>query len=144
MGTNAGVGMSHDRNPRMAGREAAEKALKAAGIKRADFIFMFASVGYDQRTLLEAVREATGRAPLSGCSGEGIIAGAEADESNFSVAVMAISSDELRFSTAIATSLKEDSEGAGRKIARTLKGQVSADTMGLIVLADGLTFNQLV
>jgi hypothetical protein len=141
MGTNAGVGMSHDRNPRMAGREAAEKALKAAGIKRADFIFMFASVGYDQRTLLDAVREATGRAPLSGCSGEGIIAGAEADESNFSVAVMAISSDELRFSTAIATSLKEDSEGAGRKIARTLKGQVSADTLGLIVLADGLTFN---
>ena len=141
MRTNAGVGMSHDRNPRMAGREAAEKALAAAGIERPDFVFMFASVGYDQRTLLDAVRETTGRAPLFGGSGEGIIAGAEADESNFSVAVMAISSDELRFSNAIATDLKQDSEGAGRKIARTLKGKVEADTLGLIVLADGLTFN---
>jgi len=141
MGTNAGVGMSHHRNPKEAGREAAEKALQAAAIKRPDFVFMFASVGYDQRTLLDAVREATGRAPLSGGSGEGVIAGAEADESNFSVAVMAVGSDELRFSNAIATNLKEDSDGAGRTIARALKGKVRADTLGLIVLADGLTFN---
>jgi hypothetical protein len=141
MGTHAGVGMSHHRNPREAGREAAEKALEAAAITRPDFVFMFASVGYDQRALLDAVREATGRAPLSGGSGEGIIAGAEADESNFSVAVMAIGSDELRFSNAFATNLKEDSEGAGRTIARALKGKVRTDTLGLIVLADGLTFN---
>jgi hypothetical protein len=137
MGTNAGVGMSHDRNPRMAGREAAEKALKAAGIKRADFIFMFASVGYDQRTLLDAVRDATGRAPLCGGSGEGIIAGAEADESNFSVAVMAISPTS-HDSVTLATNLKEDSR-SGPNIARTL--ECGCDTLGLIVLADGLTFN---
>ena len=141
MGTNAGVGMSHHRNPSVAGREAAEKALEAAGIKRPDFVFMFASVGYDQRALLDAVREATARAPLSGGSGEGIIAGGEADESNFSVAVMAVSSDELRFDNAIATNLKEDSEGAGRTIARALRGKVGTDTLGLIVLGDGLTFN---
>lgn len=141
METNAGVGMSHHRNPRIAGREAAEKALEAAGTKRPDFVFMFASVGYDQRTLLDAVREATDRAPLFGGSGEGIIAGAEADESNFSVAVMVISSNELRFSNAIATNLKEDSEGAGRTIARAMKGKVGADTLGLIVLGDGLTLN---
>jgi hypothetical protein len=141
MGTYAGVGMSHHRNPRVAGREAAEKALEAAGIKRPDFVFMFASVGYDQRALLDAVREATGRAPLFGGSGEGIIAGAEADESNFSVAVMVISSNELRFTNSIATNLKEDSEGAGRTIARALKREVGADTLGLIVLGDGLTLN---
>src|SRR5215831_6789576 len=109
MGTKAGVGMSHHRNPKIAGREAVEKALAAASIEQPDFVFMFASVGYEQRALLDAVREATGGAPLAGGSGEGIIAGAEADESNFSVAVMAISSDELRFKNVLASGLKEDS-----------------------------------
>lgn len=141
MSTAAGVGMSHHRNPRVAGQEAAGKALDAAGITRPDFVFMFASVGYDQRALLDAVRAATGGAPLCGGSGEGIIAGAEADESNFSVAVMAIRSDELRFSNAMATGLKDDSEGAGRTIARTLKGAIVADTLGLVMLGDGLTLN---
>ena len=46
MGTKAGVGMSHHRNPRMAGREAAEKALQQAGVEKPDFVFMFATVGY--------------------------------------------------------------------------------------------------
>src|SRR5437763_17175595 len=90
MGTNAGVGMSHHRNPKVAGREAAERALATAGIDRPDFVFMFASVGYEQRALLDAVRIATGGAPLAGGSGGGAIAGVEADESNFPVAVMTI------------------------------------------------------
>jgi hypothetical protein len=70
MGIKAGVGMSHHRNLRVAGQEAAEKALEAAGLKQPDFVFMFASVGYDQRALLDAVRKATGGAPLCGSSGE--------------------------------------------------------------------------
>src|SRR5207253_6638672 len=118
MGTSAGVGISHHRNPKVAGREAAEKALAAAGIDRPDFVFMFASVGYEQRALLDAVRVATGGAPLAGGSGGGVIAGVETDESNFSVAVMTISSDELSFKNAIASGLKADSEAAGRTIAQ--------------------------
>ena len=85
MATKAGVGMSRHHNPNVAGREAAEQALKKAGIDKPDFVFMFATVGYDQRSLLQAVREATGGAPLSGCSAEGTISGDDADESNFSV-----------------------------------------------------------
>ncbi|WP_409410528.1 FIST N-terminal domain-containing protein [Bradyrhizobium sp. AUGA SZCCT0160] len=63
---------------------------------------MFASVGYEQRALLDAVRVATGGAPLAGGSGGGVIAGAEADESSFAVAVMTIRSDELNFTNPIA------------------------------------------
>src|SRR3712207_9368965 len=96
MTTTAGVGISRHHNPNVAGREAAEQALKKAGVDKPDFVFMFASVGYDQHSLLRAVREATGGAPLCGCSGEGTISGDDADESNFSVVVMVISSDELR------------------------------------------------
>src|SRR3712207_8097530 len=97
MSTKAGVGMSHHHNPNLAGREAAEQALEKAGVDRPDFIFMFASIGYDQHSLVRAVREATGGAPLTGCSAEGTIIGEDADEYNFSVVVTAISSDELHW-----------------------------------------------
>ena len=90
MTTKAGVGMSRHHNPNVAGREAAEQALEKAGVGKADFVFMFGSIGYDQHSLVQAVRESTGGAPLTGCSAEGTINGDDADESNFSVVVTAI------------------------------------------------------
>ena len=57
MSTKAGVGMSRHHDPNVAGREAAEQALKTAGVSKPDFVFMFASIGYDQHSLLRAVRE---------------------------------------------------------------------------------------
>jgi hypothetical protein len=75
MATKAGVGMSRHHNPNIAGREAAEQALEKAGVDKPDFIFMFASIGYDQHSLLRAVHEATGGAPLTGYSAEGTING---------------------------------------------------------------------
>src|SRR5918993_5810598 len=97
MTTKAGVGKSHHHNPNVAGREAAEQALRNAGIVEPDFVFMFASIGYDQHSLLRAVRETTGGVRLSGCSAEATINGDNADESNFSVVVTTIASDELQW-----------------------------------------------
>jgi hypothetical protein len=48
MTTKAGVGMSRHHNPNVAGREAATQALQNAGIAKPEFVFMFASIGYDQ------------------------------------------------------------------------------------------------
>jgi hypothetical protein len=141
MGIQAGVGVSHHRNPRVAGQEAAHKALEAAGVGKPDFSFMFATVGYDQRALLGAVRGATDGAPLCGCSGEGVIAGDEADESNFSVAVMAIRSDQLSFSPGMVTDLKRDPAGAGRAIAEAIQPDVGADAVALFLFPDGITVN---
>ncbi len=141
MGIQAGVGMSHHRNPKVAGQEAAEKALEAAGVEKPDFVFMFASVGYNQQALLKAVRQATDGAPLCGCSGEGIIAGGEADESNFSVAVMTIRSDQLRFSHGMVTGLGEDPAEVGRAIAKAIQSEVSSDTLALFLFPDGTTVN---
>jgi hypothetical protein len=136
--TKAGVGMSRHHNPNLAGREAAEQALEKAGINRPDFVFMFASIGYDQHSLLRAVRETTGGAPLSGCSAEGTINGHDADESNFSVVVTAISSEELRWHHGIARSLVEDdSRAVGKRVAQELLPHLSADTIGLFVFPDG-------
>src|SRR5215203_1499270 len=138
MTTKAGVGASHHHNPNVAGHEAAEQALKEATIAKADFVFMFATVGYDQHSLLRAVREATGGAPLSGCSAEGTINGDEADESNFSVVVMAISSDELQWINGLAKGLSGDSRTVGQRVAQELLPHLSADTIGLFVFPDGL------
>jgi hypothetical protein len=139
--TEAGVGMSRHHNPNVAGREAAEQALKKADVEWPDFVFMFATVGYDQPSLLRAVREATGDAPLCGCSAEGTIGGNHADESSFSVVVMAISSDELRWRNGLERGLSADSRAAGQLIAQSLSSDVGADAVGLFVFPDGTTVN---
>jgi len=56
MTTKAGVGMSRHHNPNVAGREAAEQALKKAGIVKPEIVIMFATIGYDQRSLVRTVR----------------------------------------------------------------------------------------
>ncbi len=137
MATKAGVGMSQHHNPNVAGREAAEQALEKAGVSKPDFVFMFGSIGYDQRSLVRAVREATGGAPLSGCSAEGTINGNDADESGFSVVVTAISSEELRWHHGIARGLVDDSRAVGQQVAQELVPHLSADTIGLFVFPDG-------
>ena len=138
MSTKAGVGTSHHHNPDVAGHEAAQQALKEAGVAKPDFVFLFASIGYDQRFLLRAVRESTGRAPLTGCSAEGTIDGDQADESNFSVLVMAIASDELHWHNGLAKGLSGDSCTVGQRVAEDLLPHLSNDTIGLFVFPDGL------
>src|SRR5215213_10530641 len=138
MTTKAGVGMSQHHNPSVAGREAAEQALQKAGIAKPDFVFMFASIGYDQRSLLRTVREIARGAPLSGCSAEGTIDGDNADESNFSVVVTAISSDEMRWHNGIARGLEDDTRAVGQWVAKELLPHLSTDTIGLFVFPDGL------
>jgi hypothetical protein len=139
MATKAGVGMSRHHNPNIAGREAAEQALQNAGVHRPDFVFMFASIGYDQHSLLRVVREATGGAPLTGCSAEGTIDGDDADESNFSVVVTAISSDELQWTNGIVPGLEDEPRAVGKQVAQDLLPNLSADAIGLFVFPDGLT-----
>jgi hypothetical protein len=141
MATKAGVGMSRHHNPNLAGREAAEQALQKAGVSKPDLVFMFASIGYDQHSVLRAVRETTGGAPLSGCSVEGTIDGDNADESNFSVLVTAVSSEELRWTNGLATGLSADSYALGKQVAKELLPHLSADTIGLFVFPDGLTYD---
>src|SRR5215218_10491678 len=139
MTTKAGVGTSHHHNPNVAGREAAKQALTEAGIAKADFVFMFATVGYDQQSLLRAVRESTGGAPLTGCSAEGTINGEDADESGFSVVVTVISSEELQWTKGLETGLRADPHAVGKQVAKDLLPRLSAETIGLFVFPDGLT-----
>jgi hypothetical protein len=138
MATKAGVGISYHHNPNVAGREAAEQALEKAGVSKPDFVFMFGSIGYDQPSLVRAVREATGGAPLTGCSAVGTLNGDDADESNFSVVVTAISSDDLWWLNGLAAGLESDPRAVGQRVAKDLMPHLSADTIGLFVFPDGV------
>ncbi len=141
MGTSVGVGYSIHRDPAEAGKEAAFKALVNAGIDKPDFVFVFATVGYDQPALIKSIREITLNAPLSGCSGEGIITTGIADETNFCVSVMAISSDDLRFNNAFATDIGKAPDNAGKHLASGIKPFLAADNIACFILADGLSMN---
>jgi hypothetical protein len=137
--TKAGVGMSRHHNPSIAGREAAEEALQKAGIVKPDFVFVFGSIGYDQHSLVRAVRETTGGAPLTGCSAEGTINGDDADESGFCVVVTAISSEELQWHNGLAAGLEAEPGAVGQRVAKDLMPHLSADTIGLFVFPDGMS-----
>lgn len=129
MGTQIGVGVSHHRNPTMAGKEAVAHALQQAGLTsandRPDFVMLFATVGYRQSVLLQSVRAATHQAPLIGCSGAGVIAQGMADESNFAVTVLLIKSDEMRFTYGIETGIKASSAQVGEAVGEALSRSVA-------------------
>src|SRR5918994_4505342 len=134
----AGVGISYHHNPNVAGREAAEQALQNAGVSKPDFVLMFGSIGYDQPSLVRAGREATGGAPLRGCSAVGTLNGDDADESNFSVVVTAISSDDLWWHNGLAAGLEAEPRAVGQRVAKDLLPHLSAETIGLFVFPDGV------
>jgi hypothetical protein len=145
MGTLAGVGVSHHRNAVKAAQEAVQKAFLAAGTEQPDFVFLFTSLGYEPEKLLQAVRQATGNCPLVGCSGQGVIVQGEADESSFSVAILAIKSDELHFSNHLV--LRQQAaetlsfEQVGQTLGHKLQSDQITDAIALFLFTDGLTLN---
>src|SRR5215218_8761737 len=104
MATKAGVGMSRHHNPNVAGREAAEQALKKAGVSKPDFVLMFGSIGYDQRSLVRAVRVAT-----------------------------AISSEQLRWRNGLVTVLSANPRAVGKLLTIYLLHDLSAGSITLCV-----------
>jgi hypothetical protein len=144
MVTLAGVGVSHHRNAVRAAQEAVEKAFIAAGTTQPDFVFLFASLGYDPEKLLWAVRQATGNCALAGCSGQGTIVQGEADESSFSIGVMVIKSDELRFTNHAVSQESLTYEQAGVSLGEKIQADLTAmtvDPIALFLFTDGLTLN---
>lgn len=141
MGTSVGVGYSVHRNPEYAGKEAALKALEQKGPGKPDFAFVFATVGYNQQILIRTIRQTMSGAPISGCSGEGIITQGMVAETNFGVCVMAISSDELRFNNVRVKEISRGTDLAGERLATELKPLLTADSIACFLFVDGLVFD---
>jgi hypothetical protein len=141
MGTKVGVGYSFHRNPAEGGKMASLKAMEQADIDKPDFVFVFATVGYNQQILIDSINDITSGAPLSGCSGEGIITQDVISETNFGVAVMVLKSDELRFGNFYATEIENRLDIAGERLAAEFKPFLAAEPVACLIFADGLIFN---
>lgn len=132
------MGASSERASRAAGAEAARIALSRAAAP-ASLVLVFATVGHDQRALLQGIVELTGDTPLVGCSGTGVITQAGSDESSFSVAVMVIASETLHVRTVLGREVSRGVEPAAEAIACAVRE--TSDPRLVLMFPDGLKAN---
>jgi len=139
MATWVGIGHSRISDSFQAGQEAASKALEGMSQPPADLIFLFASVRYDQETLLRGVTSITQKSPLAGCSTAGEIL--PMGPSRRSVVAMAIRSDTLRVATGLGLNIGHNPRQAGQEVANTAIQAKLAGPHGFLTFPDGLTGN---
>jgi methyl-accepting chemotaxis protein len=98
---------------------------------------VYCSSKYDYQKVVNAVRASTNKAPLIGCSTAGEFT--EDKSESGSIAVGLISSDEIKFFTAIAEGVREDPELVARSLANKLPGKIEGyPNLTAILLVDGL------
>lgn len=139
--TSAAVGSSFLESGREAGREAASAALRELPDGAADLCLVFATTGLDQDEVLAGVAEVVGDARVTGCSGEGVIAGTECHERDHAVAVMAVRSDAIAFETFLLRDYDSDPSARGRELAEAVEAASGEDPAFLLVMPDGLKGN---
>ncbi len=142
MSIKSGIGLSKNKNSAQAGFEAANLALMQCGVKRADFIFVFASSSFDQNELLRGIKEAAADTPMVGCTTAGEIT--NEGPSTKSVAVMAIKSDTVDFFTGLGLNVKNGAKEAGQAVASEVKEKAEKagkQLKAFIMFPDVLTGN---
>jgi hypothetical protein len=133
----AAVGKSTLHRARHAGRDATRDALAALG-SQAHLLLVFATAGYDQEELIAGVRELSGDAAISGCSGEGVITQQGLDEGAYAVTVAAVASERSRCSAFTVGGLSCDPRACGRTVGRRVLA-ADADARCVLVFPDGIT-----
>lgn len=145
MTAKAGCGTSARREPRRAGAEAASEAVAALGGEEPALVLLFARTGWDLDELLAGVREATGDAPLLGCTSSGHFAGGAYQEPASGVAVLVLPQGDRRFGVACARGARDRPEEAGAEVARLARAAADRDgrpSGTLLLLTDGLAGDQ--
>jgi hypothetical protein len=125
-----------------AGTEAATAALAGLDGAKPDLLLVFANPGYDQTSLLAAIREVAGHdAPLCGCSSEGIIFQGGCSEQACAVNVMAIASTQIAFHVFNVPGFSNDSAACGTEIARVVRELGPDRARAVFLFPDGHTGN---
>lgn len=138
MAIYSGVGVSKDPDSKKAGYEACKVAMQNSGQEKPSFLFVFASPSLNQAEMLKGVNEASGNVPLIGCSTAGEIT--NNGPSQKSAVVMAITTDQITFTTGLGENIKADVRQAGRAVAQSIKeAQPSLQTF--LMLPDVLAGN---
>jgi hypothetical protein len=139
MAIKAGVGWGKQDDAYQAGNDACATALRSGGITQADMLIVFSSVALNQEEMLRGVRAAGGNAQLIGCTDAGEITSEGPSEQ--AVAVMAIESDSVTFTTGIEGNVKADARAAGRTLAQAVHKNAPDELRAFIMLPDVLVGN---
>lgn len=134
----AGIGRSNNLDATKAGAEAARMALEETDGK-ANLIIVFSTVAYDQKKMLDGVKTISKEILLVGCSTSGEITTEGPVEKH--VAVMALSSDRIKWTVGIGKGTDKDSFQAGKEAAQKVKDKAEEELSLFIMLLDGLSEN---
>ncbi len=138
MVTTLATGLCGGENGALAAKDAVSQAKEKLGRARVDLSIIYSSSECDYQEVVDAVREATGNAPLIGASSAGEFTEEGIDTGN--VAVGLLYSDDIKVFTALAEGIKEDPEAAIKEVISKLPDKVKGyPNLTAILIADGLS-----
>lgn len=140
MGLKVGVGLSKKDNSYSAGKEASEKALSNLESSSPDLVFIFSSIRFDHRKLLNGIREVIKDSPLVGCTTGGEIS-PEGPQKG-SVVLSALKSKDAKIVIGKVEKISKNLRRAGEEIGSVLTKDILPEEGGTIfVFPDGLSGN---
>jgi len=134
----AGVGRSQKSDPIKAGGEACQIALAKAGGK-ANIIFAFSTINYDQNKVIEGIKSVSKGISLVGCSTSGEIT-SEGSTSKH-VALMALNTDQIKFTFGLGKGTDKDSFKAGKEATQDAQSKAESPFSLFMMILDGLAEN---
>jgi len=141
MSISAGVGTSLHKNSKRAAIQAWEMALNNLSDSKADFIIVYANIGYDHDLLIKTINELSNNTPLVGCSSEGVISKGVANESNFGLTLLVISSKNIKFTPYLFEHINNRDEKIGEKIGKEVSSLRNEKNDALFLFPDGINCN---
>ena len=134
---NTGIGVSVLTDSYKAGAEAAGKALKELGQKKADVLMVFAAPKFKQQKMVNGIKSVTKNIPMIGGTTAGEIS--TQGLSVKSVVVMAINSKDIEFYVGQGKNIAKNEVNAGKQLAKSvLKKALKKNANTLVMLPDGL------
>lgn len=133
----AGVGQSSNPSTERAAEEAAAQAMARAGISQADLVMVFSTVDYlaDHPKLIAVLQQVTKSERLLGCSGVGVLTGAGEVEGKPGLAILVLSSEEVRTHPFLFSPLRDHEQDIGAEITRQVGWGLERNPL-LVLLPD--------
>lgn len=136
MPTKIAVSHSIQTNSKAAAIEAAQNALKNAGIEKADFAFAYCSGKHNPYDFLSGIHSVLGETPLIGGSTIGIITDQFIGYEGYEAGVTVIASDTISFTTFAVPDLNKGEKQAGILLGKQIQEATTQEENALIVLYD--------
>ena len=134
----SGVSYVDTTDSRMAGRGAAESALRNACVERSDFTMAFCGGNHDPFLFLDGVREVVGESPLVGGTAVGVITSERSGYGGYEAGVAVVTSSNICFDPVSVGDLKRSEEMAGQRLGEMFADRRRDDTKAALLFYDSV------